>query len=49
MGLVVAVMSIAPIRNMISPQQVMNDDYNPFHLVGSYGAFGGVTKIRERR
>ena len=42
----VAVMSIDPIRNMISPNQVMNTEYNPYHLVGTYGAFGSVTRMR---
>src|SRR5205807_2556148 len=38
--------SIQPIRNMISPRQVMNTSYNPFHLVGTYGAFGSITRQR---
>lgn len=45
-GILVLVMSINPIRNMISPNQVMNTSYNPFHLVGTYGAFGGITRTR---
>lgn len=39
-------LSIQPVRNMLSPRQVMNTTYNPFHLVGTYGAFGGVTRQR---
>jgi hypothetical protein len=31
---------------MISPLQIMNTTYNPFHLVGTYGAFGGITRPR---
>jgi hypothetical protein len=31
---------------MISARQVMNFNYNPFHLVGTYGAFGSVTRPR---
>ncbi len=46
-GVLVAYLSINPIRNMISPGQMMNFDYNPFHLVGTYGAFGSVTRIRD--
>lgn len=42
----VVVLSILPIMNMISPRQAMNAVFNPFHLVGTYGAFGGVTKER---
>src|SRR5260370_2347644 len=39
-------MSVQPVRNMISPRQVMNTSYNPFHLVGTYGAFGSITRQR---
>jgi hypothetical protein len=39
-------MSIRPVRNMLSPRQVMNTAYNPLHLVGTYGAFGGITRVR---
>jgi hypothetical protein len=39
-------LSIAPVRNLLSPGQVMNTSYNPYHLVGTYGAFGGVTRQR---
>lgn len=38
--------SIEPARNLFSPHQAMNRNYNPFHLVGSYGAFGSVTRVR---
>ncbi len=39
-------LSINPVRNMLSPRQVMNTSYNPLHLVGTYGAFGGITRTR---
>ncbi len=39
-------MSVRPVRNMLSPRQVMNTSYNPLHLVGTYGAFGGITRER---
>jgi len=42
----VAVLSIRPIRNMISSRQLMNSSYNPLHLVGTYGAFGSITRNR---
>jgi hypothetical protein len=47
--LAVAVMflSINPIRNMVSPSQVMNTIYNPLHLVGTYGAFGSISRTRN--
>ncbi|MEW5853103.1 MAG: lipase maturation factor family protein [Myxococcota bacterium] len=41
-----AAMSYLPIRNMLSSDQAMNASYNPFHLVGTYGAFGGITRRR---
>lgn len=46
LGLLVVLLSLDPIRNMLSPDQVMNTDYNRFHLVGTYGAFGSVTRPR---
>ena len=42
----VAVMSVPPVLNMLSRRQLMNFSYNPLHLVGTYGAFGGVTHER---
>jgi len=42
----VGVMSIRPIGNMLSPNQIMNTNYNPLHLVGTYGAFGSITRAR---
>jgi hypothetical protein len=46
LAVLVAALSIQPIRNMLSPRQVMNTSYNRFHLVGTYGAFGGITRRR---
>jgi hypothetical protein len=45
-GVLVAILSIQPVRNMLSPAQVMNTVYNRFHLVGTYGAFGAITRPR---
>jgi Lipase maturation factor len=45
-AILVALLSIRPVLNMMSPRQSMNASYNPFHLVGTYGAFGSVTRIR---
>jgi hypothetical protein len=44
--ILVALFSIQPVRNMLSPRQVMNTSYNPLHLVGTYGAFGSITRQR---
>jgi hypothetical protein len=46
LAVLVVGLSIQPVRNMLSPRQVMNTSYNPFHLVGTYGAFGGITRQR---
>jgi len=35
-----------PVANLLSSAQRMNARHNPLHLVGSYGAFGSVTKQR---
>jgi hypothetical protein len=43
---VVVWLSIRPVRNMLSRHQLMNYSYNPIHLVNTYGAFGGVTRLR---
>jgi Lipase maturation factor len=44
---VVAVLSIAPVVNMLSAAQVMNTSYDPLHLVNTYGAFGSITQVRH--
>ncbi len=46
LAFLVAVLSLRPIGNMLSPRQIMNATYNPFHLVGTYGAFGSITRTR---
>jgi hypothetical protein len=43
---VVALLSIQPAINMLSPGQVMNSSYNPLDLVNTYGAFGSVGQER---
>jgi len=44
-GLVV-LMSIPVVANMISARQIMNTSFNALHLVGTYGAFGSITRPR---
>jgi len=46
LAILVAVLSVQPIRNMLSPGQIMNTVYNRLHLVGTYGAFGSITRPR---
>jgi hypothetical protein len=45
LGVVVA-LSIKPALNLLSKDQAMNLNYNPIHLVNTYGAFGSVTRER---
>ena len=42
----VVVASWWPVRNMMSRAQRMNASFNPLHLVGTYGAFGSITRQR---
>ena len=39
-------LSIEPVLNLFSKNQVMNYSYNRFHLVNTYGAFGRVGRER---
>jgi hypothetical protein len=43
---VVLGLSYWPVRNLLSRRQLMNASFNPFHLVGTYGAFGSITRER---
>src|SRR5690349_1606679 len=45
-GLVV-VLSYWPVRNLFARRQLMNYAFNRLHLVGTYGAFGSVTRERH--
>jgi len=40
-------LSYRPARNLLSRRQLMNYSFDPFHIVGTYGAFGSVTKERD--
>ena len=42
----VAVLSIQPVANMLSPHQIMNTSFDPLDLVNTYGAFGTVGRER---
>ena len=44
--LLVVVLSAKPVKNLFSRRQIMNTVYNRFHFVGTYGAFGGITRER---
>ena len=47
LGVVVLLLSIAPVVNMISPDQRMNASFDPFYLVNTYGAFGSIEHERH--
>jgi hypothetical protein len=46
LAVITLVLSIKPTFNLLSKRQAMNASYNSLHLVGSYGAFGSVTRQR---
>jgi Lipase maturation factor len=43
---IIAILSIQPVMNMLSPDQIMNTSFDPLDLVNTYGAFGTVGKER---
>jgi hypothetical protein len=47
LALVIAVLSVNPVLNMLSPGQVMNATFDPFELVNTYGAFGSIGRERN--
>ncbi len=46
LAIVVAVLSLNPVVNLLSPRQAMNASFEPFNLVNTYGAFGSVSRER---
>lgn len=44
---VVALLSIEPALNLLSPNQQMNSSFEPLHLVNTYGAFGSIGRERD--
>ena len=42
----IALLSIQPVVNILSPRQIMNTSFDPFDLVNTYGAFGSVGRER---
>ncbi len=47
LAVVVAALSVGPVRNLMSSSQRMNTSFDPLRLVNSYGAFGSVTRVRR--
>ena len=46
LALGIGYLSIAPVKNLISSDQVMNTTYDPLRLVNTYGMFGSVSEDR---
>jgi Lipase maturation factor len=46
LAVVIGLLSIEPVANLISSQQIMNTSFNRLHLVNTYGAFGSVGRER---
>jgi hypothetical protein len=46
--LLVAVLSVAPVLNLISGRQLMNSAFTRLPLVNTYGAFGTVGRVRDQ-
>jgi Lipase maturation factor len=46
-AVLVAMLSVNPVVNLLSPGQVMNTSFEPLHVVNTYGAFGSITRERN--
>jgi hypothetical protein len=44
--ILIAILSIQPLINILSPRQIMNTSFDPLDLVNTYGAFGSVGRER---
>jgi hypothetical protein len=44
---IVVFLSLGPVANMLSRQQIMNTSFDRLHLVNTYGAFGSVGRARD--
>lgn len=47
LGVLICILSIAPVLNLISSNQRMNTSFEPLDLVNTYGAFGSVGSVRN--
>jgi hypothetical protein len=46
-AVLIALLSYRPARNLVSRRQLMNASFDQLHLVNTYGAFGGITRVRR--
>jgi Lipase maturation factor len=47
LAVLIALLSLNPIVNLLSPTQRMNASFDPFDLVNTYGAFGSINRARN--
>jgi hypothetical protein len=47
LAVLIALLSLNPIVNLLSPSQRMNASFEPFGLVNTYGAFGSINRARN--
>lgn len=47
LAILIGVLSLPPVVNMVSGQQIMNGSFDPLDLVNTYGAFGSVGRERD--
>ncbi|AIY01108.1 hypothetical protein ART_1509 [Arthrobacter sp. PAMC 25486] len=47
MGGLMALLAWRPLRNLFSPNQLMNASFNRWRLGNAYGAFGSITRVRR--
>jgi hypothetical protein len=47
LAVVIAYLSIGPVLNLLSPNQLMNSSFEPLQIVNTYGAFGSITRTRN--
>jgi hypothetical protein len=45
-AILIAILSVQPFFNILSPRQIMNTSFDPLDLVNTYGAFGTVGRER---
>jgi Lipase maturation factor len=47
LAVLVAALSVRPVRNLVGRRQLMNASFDPLRLVNTYGAFGAITRVRR--
>ena len=47
LSVLLLILSVMPVLNMASTQQVMNTSFDRLHLMNTYGAFGSIGRVRH--